>query len=52
VLSRRLAGPVASPATPGSSLLGPRLMALDGTTLDLSDTAENEGGVWRDARVG
>lgn len=41
VLFRRLAGPVASPATPGAFLFGLRLMAIDGTTLDLPDTAEN-----------
>jgi hypothetical protein len=37
-LFRRLAGPAAAPGTPGAFLFGLRLMALDGTTLDLPDT--------------
>ena len=41
LLFRRLAGPVAAPDTPGAFLCGLRLMALDGTTLDLPDTPEN-----------
>jgi len=40
-LFHRLAGPVASPETPGAFLFGRRLMALDGVTLDLPDTPEN-----------
>ena len=40
-LFRRLAGPVATPATPGAFLFGLRLMAVDGTTLDLPDTPKN-----------
>src|SRR5262249_26804562 len=41
VLFRRLAGPVATPGTPGAFLPGPRRMAIDGATLDLPDTPEN-----------
>ena len=41
LLFRRLAGPAAIPATPGAFLFGLRLMAIDGTTLDLPDTPEN-----------
>lgn len=37
----RVAGPVATPATPGAFLFGLRLMAIDGTILDLPDTPEN-----------
>ena len=40
-LFRRLAGPAAAAGTPGAFLFGLRLMALDGTTLDLPDTAAN-----------
>jgi hypothetical protein len=40
-LFRRLAGPAATPATPGAFLFGLRLMAIDGTSLDLPDTPEN-----------
>jgi hypothetical protein len=40
-LYRRLAGPVATAATPGAFLFGLRLMAIDGTVLDLPDTPEN-----------
>jgi transposase IS4-like protein/DDE family transposase len=43
VLFHRLAGPVAAPATPGAFLFDLRLMAVDGTTLDLPDTPENAG---------
>jgi hypothetical protein len=43
VLFQRLAGPVADPTTPGAYLLGLRLMAVDGTTLDLPDTPANAG---------
>lgn len=41
LLFRRLAGPVATPDTSGAFLCGLRLMALDGTTLDLPDTPAN-----------
>jgi hypothetical protein len=41
LLFRRLAGPAATDATPGAFLFGLRLMAVDGTTLDLPDTPEN-----------
>jgi hypothetical protein len=36
------AGPLATPRTQGAFLGGLRLMAVDGTTLDLADTPENE----------
>ncbi|HVG97713.1 MAG TPA: IS4 family transposase [Chloroflexota bacterium] len=36
-----VAGPLATPATPGAFLGGLRLMAIDGTTLDVADTPEN-----------
>jgi hypothetical protein len=42
LLFRRLAGPVAPVGLPGAWLCGRRLMALDGTTLDVPDTPENE----------
>ena len=41
LLFRRLAGPVAEDGLPGAFLFGLRLMAIDGTTLDLPDTPEN-----------
>jgi len=41
LLFRRLAGPAATVATPGAFLFGLRLMAIDGTTLDLPDTPDN-----------
>jgi hypothetical protein len=41
LLFRRLAGPVAEDGLPGAFLCGLRLMAIDGTTLDLPDTPEN-----------
>jgi hypothetical protein len=41
LLFRRLAGPVAPAGLAGAFLCGRRLMALDGTTLDLPDTPEN-----------
>ncbi len=37
----RVARPLAGPATPGSWLAGRRLVAIDGTCLDVADTAEN-----------
>jgi Insertion element 4 transposase N-terminal/Transposase DDE domain len=36
-----VAGPVATPATPGAFYRGWRLMAIDGTTLDIADTPAN-----------
>jgi hypothetical protein len=41
LLFRRLAGPVAPDGLPGAFLCGLRVMAIDGTTLDLPDTPEN-----------
>jgi hypothetical protein len=41
LLFRRLAGPVAPDGLPGAFLFGLRLMAIDGSTLDLPDTPEN-----------
>ncbi len=43
-LFRRVATPLATPGTPGAWLAGRRLVAIDGTCLDVADTAENE--VW------
>lgn len=41
-LFRRVcAKPLATPTTPGAFLFGLRLMALDGTTLEVADTPEN-----------
>jgi len=40
-LFRRVAGPLAAEATPGSWLAGRRVVAIDGTCLDVADTAEN-----------
>jgi Insertion element 4 transposase N-terminal/Transposase DDE domain len=40
-LFRAVAGPIASPRTAGAFLGGLRLMAIDGTTLDVADTPEN-----------
>jgi hypothetical protein len=40
-LFRRLAGPVATPQTPGAFLCGLRLLAIDGSVVDLPDTPEN-----------
>jgi transposase IS4-like protein/DDE family transposase len=42
VLFHRLAGPAAPPDLPGAFLFGLRLMALDGTVLDLPDTPAND----------
>lgn len=39
--------PLATPTTPGAFLFGYRLMALDGTTLDLPDTPANEAAFGR-----
>jgi hypothetical protein len=41
LLFRRLAGPAAPPGLPGAFLFGLRLMAVDGSTLDLPDTPAN-----------
>jgi hypothetical protein len=38
----RVAAPLAVEATPGSFLAGRRLVAIDGTTLDVADTAVND----------
>ncbi len=43
-LFRRVATPLATPGAPGAWLAGRRLVAIDGTCLDVADTAENE--VW------
>jgi hypothetical protein len=40
-LFRRICQPLATPETPGAFLFGLRLMALDGTTLDVPDTPAN-----------
>ncbi len=40
-LFTRVARPLATDKTPGSWLAGRRLVAIDGTTLDVADTAEN-----------
>jgi hypothetical protein len=41
-LFERVARPMATEATPGSWLAGRRLVAIDGTTLDVADTAVND----------
>lgn len=41
-LFKQVARPLATTETPGAFLFGRRLMALDGTTITLADTAENE----------
>ena len=41
-LFRRACVPIATPATPGAFYRDWRLMAIDGTTLDLADTPEND----------
>lgn len=41
-LFQAVAGPLATPTTPGAFLNGLRLMAVDGTLLDLADTSANE----------
>jgi len=40
-LFARVARPLAAPGTPGGWLAGRRLVAIDGTCLDVADTAEN-----------
>jgi hypothetical protein len=42
-LFRRVAQPLAPPETPGSWLAGRRLVAIDGTHLDVADTVLNDG---------
>ena len=44
VLFRRVAKPLAGPATPGCWLAGRRLVAIDGMCLDVADTVDND--VW------
>jgi hypothetical protein len=41
-LFRRVARPLAQPETPGAWLAGRRLMAVDGTCLDVADTEAND----------
>jgi hypothetical protein len=41
-LFHAVAGPVATPATPGAFLGDRRLMAIDGTTIDIADTPDND----------
>jgi hypothetical protein len=41
-LFHAVAGPIATPETPGAFLGGLRLMAIDGATLDVADTPEND----------
>jgi Insertion element 4 transposase N-terminal/Transposase DDE domain len=41
-LFHAVAGPIARPQTAGTFLGGLRLMAIDGTTLDVADTPEND----------
>lgn len=41
-LFRRVAKPLATPETPESWLAGRRLVAMDGTNLDVADTPEND----------
>ncbi len=43
VLFDRVAQPLAAPGTPGCWLAGRRLVAIDGTCLDLADTHANDG---------
>jgi hypothetical protein len=42
-LFRRVARPLATAQTPGSWLAGRRLVAIDGTCLDVADSVENDG---------
>ena len=42
VFFQAVAGPIATAQTPGAFLHGFRLMAVDGTTLEVADTAANE----------
>lgn len=43
LLFERVAVPLAGPDTPGSWLAGRRMVAIDGTCLDVADTTENAG---------
>jgi hypothetical protein len=45
----RVAKPLAEPGTPGCFLAGRRLVAIDGTCLDLADTPRNDGHFGRPA---
>jgi Insertion element 4 transposase N-terminal len=47
LLFRRVCRPLATPATPGACRFGLRLLALDGPTLDVPDTAANGRAVGR-----
>ena len=49
VLYRRVVAPMATPGTPGAWYRGWRVMSLDGTTLDVADTAANARAVGRPA---
>jgi transposase IS4-like protein/DDE family transposase len=42
-LFERVARPLAGPSTPGAFLAGRRLVAIDGTCLDVADTPANDG---------
>ena len=42
MLFERVARPLATTETPGSFLAGRRLVAIDGTCLDVADTAVND----------
>ena len=46
-LFKQVTRPLATEETPGAFLFGRRLMALDGTTVTLADTPENEAGFGR-----
>jgi hypothetical protein len=50
-LYREATGPVAVPGTPGAWYRGWRVMTLDGSTLDVSDSPANERAFWRPASV-
>ena len=49
VLFERVATPLAAPQTPGCWLAGRRLVAIDGTCVDLADTAANDSHFGRPA---
>jgi Insertion element 4 transposase N-terminal/Transposase DDE domain len=46
-LFRQVCHPLATPSTPGAFLFGLRLMAFDGTMIDLADTPANEAAFGR-----
>lgn len=48
-LYEEVVGPIAAPETPGSWYRGRRIVSLDGTTFDLSDTEANEEAFGRPA---